>query len=753
MQFREVEFLSGHKDPSFLDRFRGLREADRERLRRRLAEPSLWDAFVSALGAAGLDVGDEEGLRASLLAVARDRGRYGDLWELAECLLVHDEQQAAWRARHVTMVERQIGTKSGTGGSTGAPYLRSRLPLRFYPLLWEPARRPLSRWLLQGDRPRGARGPAAVVRSASAARRGAAPAAGVRARGGNRSRGTGVMAQPARSRQQLIDSAAGLTGHADREAVTTALARYYRHVPDDDLLVRRPEDLLGALTSHRELAARRRPGTARVRAYTPSVDEHRLDVRPHGGRGRHRRHAVPRRLGDRRADPAGPRDPPRRAPAGSWSGATRRASLLEVLDRSATDPAGLPEGAAVESWMHVEIDRETDQADLDGLVADVRRVLGDVRAAVEDWRPMREAAERLAAEARRGAAVGRPRRGGRDPPAAALAGRRRLHVRGLPRVRARGRRRRRLAAVGARHRPRGAAWRAAAQRRLRPAPRPGARAGRRPAAAHPDQGQQPLDRAPAGVPRLRRGEGVRRRGAGHRRAAVPGPVHLGGLHRERHPGAGHRHQGAGDPAPQRVPPREPLRQGPAGDPRDVPARRACSRRASTTCTRRRPACCTCRSAGAPSLFLRRDDYGRFMSCLVYLPRDRYTTQMRLRMEEILREAFEGRASTTPRASPSRCSPACTSSSGCRAGRCCPTSTPPRWRSGSSPPPAPGTRTSPSRCGWRWARRRRRACRPCTAARSPRRTRRTSPPGSRSPTCATSPRWTPPARSSPAPTRG
>ena len=41
------------------------------------------------------------------------------------------------------------------------------------------------------------------------------------------------------------------------------------------------------------------------------------------------------------------------------------------------------------------------------------------------------------------------------------------------------------------------------------------------------------------------------------------------------------------------------------------------------------------------LFLRRDDYGRFMSCLVYLPRDRYTTQMRLRMEEILREAFDG----------------------------------------------------------------------------------------------------------------
>jgi tryptophan 2,3-dioxygenase len=35
------------------------------------------------------------------------------------------------------MVERQIGTKSGTGGSTGAPYLRSRLSLQYYPLLWQ----------------------------------------------------------------------------------------------------------------------------------------------------------------------------------------------------------------------------------------------------------------------------------------------------------------------------------------------------------------------------------------------------------------------------------------------------------------------------------------------------------------------------------------------------------------------------------------------------------------------------------------
>ncbi|MBA2717136.1 MAG: tryptophan 2,3-dioxygenase, partial [Propionibacteriales bacterium] len=42
-----------------------------------------------------------------------------------------------WRARHVTMVERVIGTKTGTGGSAGAAYLRSRLPLRYYPPLWD----------------------------------------------------------------------------------------------------------------------------------------------------------------------------------------------------------------------------------------------------------------------------------------------------------------------------------------------------------------------------------------------------------------------------------------------------------------------------------------------------------------------------------------------------------------------------------------------------------------------------------------
>jgi len=137
VQFREIEFLSGAKDPRYLDRLADATAEERARLQRRLEEPTLWDGFLAALDGRGLPAYDDAGLRASLLAIATDRARYGDLWDLSEALLEHDERAAQWRARHVSMVERMIGTKSGTGGSTGAPYLRSRLGLRYYPLLWE----------------------------------------------------------------------------------------------------------------------------------------------------------------------------------------------------------------------------------------------------------------------------------------------------------------------------------------------------------------------------------------------------------------------------------------------------------------------------------------------------------------------------------------------------------------------------------------------------------------------------------------
>lgn len=137
VQFRELEFLSGAKDEGYIARFRALTDQERARLARRLAEPSLWDAYLGLLGSRGLRVAAADEILASLVAIARDRARYDDLWELAEDLLTHDEIAGLWRARHVQMVERQIGTKSGTGGSTGAPYLHKRVPLRYYPLLWE----------------------------------------------------------------------------------------------------------------------------------------------------------------------------------------------------------------------------------------------------------------------------------------------------------------------------------------------------------------------------------------------------------------------------------------------------------------------------------------------------------------------------------------------------------------------------------------------------------------------------------------
>jgi tryptophan 2,3-dioxygenase len=137
VQFRELEFLSGAKDPAFVARFRGLTDDEASRLRRRLSEPTLWDVFVDFVADRGLPAGSEDELTTSLRMVAHDRGSYAEIWELAEALLQHDELAAAWRARHVAMVERMIGRKTGTGGSSGATYLRSRLDLRYYPLLWD----------------------------------------------------------------------------------------------------------------------------------------------------------------------------------------------------------------------------------------------------------------------------------------------------------------------------------------------------------------------------------------------------------------------------------------------------------------------------------------------------------------------------------------------------------------------------------------------------------------------------------------
>jgi tryptophan 2,3-dioxygenase len=138
VQFREIEFISGLKQETYLGRL-VLDEAEAARMKQRLVDPTLWDGFCALLGRRGLPMppDDEAARRTSLLRIARDRRAYDDEFELAEALVTHDELFSLWRHRHVLMVERQIGSKSGTGGSTGASYLRTTLGKRFYPELWD----------------------------------------------------------------------------------------------------------------------------------------------------------------------------------------------------------------------------------------------------------------------------------------------------------------------------------------------------------------------------------------------------------------------------------------------------------------------------------------------------------------------------------------------------------------------------------------------------------------------------------------
>lgn len=127
VQFREIEFLSGLKDPDYLTRVR-LSGPERARLELRLAQPSLRDEFLQLRQR----LGDPDLVRLFRAEVPDDR-----LIRLAEAMIDHDEGFALWRARHVCMVERVIGRRPGTGGSAGVAYLRTTVDKRFFPELWE----------------------------------------------------------------------------------------------------------------------------------------------------------------------------------------------------------------------------------------------------------------------------------------------------------------------------------------------------------------------------------------------------------------------------------------------------------------------------------------------------------------------------------------------------------------------------------------------------------------------------------------
>ncbi|GAA3372097.1 NAD-glutamate dehydrogenase [Streptomyces sannanensis] len=178
----------------------------------------------------------------------------------------------------------------------------------------------------------------------------------------------------------------------DQDVLHSYLQRYYLHTAPEDLADRDPVDVFGAAVSHYRLAENRPQGTANVRVHTPTVEENGwtcshsvvevvTDDMPflvdsvtnelsRQGRGIH---VVIHPQVTVRRDVTG--------------------KLIEVLNGAAGE---LPHDALTESWIHVETDRETDRADLKQITADLLRVLSDVREAVEDWEKMRDAALRIA---------------------------------------------------------------------------------------------------------------------------------------------------------------------------------------------------------------------------------------------------------------------------------------------------------------------------------------------------------------------
>ena len=148
IQFREVEYLLGLKHTGVMDHL-VCEPAERQRLEARLAAPSVSDVFDALLARRGLGPAGaprqavssgparEEDWRVdALVQIYDDPEKHADLLALCEVLIEIDECLSLWRAHHVQMVERMIGSLRGTGGSAGVGYLQSTLPKRAFPDLW-----------------------------------------------------------------------------------------------------------------------------------------------------------------------------------------------------------------------------------------------------------------------------------------------------------------------------------------------------------------------------------------------------------------------------------------------------------------------------------------------------------------------------------------------------------------------------------------------------------------------------------------
>jgi tryptophan 2,3-dioxygenase len=147
LQYRIIEFQLGNKNRQMLEVFRH-DEAAYERLRAVLEAPSLYDEFLRHLARRDYavpadcierDFSEPHRRRADLLPVFKAiydaPNRDWEAYELCEELIDVEESFQLWRFRHMKTVERIIGHKRGTGGSSGVGFLRAALDLTFFPEL------------------------------------------------------------------------------------------------------------------------------------------------------------------------------------------------------------------------------------------------------------------------------------------------------------------------------------------------------------------------------------------------------------------------------------------------------------------------------------------------------------------------------------------------------------------------------------------------------------------------------------------
>jgi tryptophan 2,3-dioxygenase len=147
-QYRQLEFLLGNKNEQMLKPHAHRPDVLAE-VRATLEAPSFYDEVVRLLARRGFAISParldrdwtqptthDASVEAAWLEVYRNPSQHWELYEMAEELVDLEDAFRQWRFRHVTTVERIIGFKQGTGGTTGAPYLRKMLDVVLFPELW-----------------------------------------------------------------------------------------------------------------------------------------------------------------------------------------------------------------------------------------------------------------------------------------------------------------------------------------------------------------------------------------------------------------------------------------------------------------------------------------------------------------------------------------------------------------------------------------------------------------------------------------